>query len=128
MNPLIYGGDDHGEPPRPWSNTWEGWWPLLENLHSRLHRLDGAYVVRQVKEEAGRLLVHVDVSQEVRREADGLIRETCRDAAQTCEACGAPGRLRDKPTGRWVKTLCEEHAAPDEIDLWLAGMSFERAA
>ena len=96
-NPLIFGGADHGSPPRPWSNVWEGWWPILHALQ----------VVR--------------VADGARGETDAAVADAVRATARTCELCGAPGERRDEPPGRWIKTLCAAHAPPDEVDRWTAG-------
>jgi hypothetical protein len=119
-NPLIFGGADHGTPPRPWSNVWEGWWPVLHALDARLRALDPRYGVDSVAEIDGRLAVGVTVAPAVRGAADAAIAEAVRAAGETCECCGAPGSLRVEPPGRWVKTLCDAHAAPDEVDAWTA--------
>ena len=119
-NPLIFGGADHGTPPRPWSNVWEGWWPILHALDARLRALDPAYGVESVGESDGRLAVAVRVAEGARAEADAAIAEAVRAAAETCELCGALGSLRLDPPGRWVKPLCDAHAPPDEVDAWTA--------
>ena len=120
-NPLIFGGADHGSPPRPWSNVWEGWWPILHALHARLGALDPGYAVEGVGERDGGLEVVVRISDGARGEADAAVAEAVRAAAGTCELCGAPGERRDEPPGRWIKTLCAAHAPPDEVDRWTAG-------
>lgn len=119
-NPLIFGGADHGTPPKRWSNVWEGWWPILHALDARLRALDPGYAVGSVAELEGRLVVDVRVAAAVREAAGAAVAEAVRAAEETCELCGAPGVLRTDPPRRWVKTLCEAHAAPDEVDRWTA--------
>ncbi len=119
-NPLIFGGADHGTPPRRWSNVWEGWWPILHALDARLRALDPGYAVESVAEIEGRLRVDVRVAGAARAQADAAVAEAVRAAEETCELCGAPGTLQAEPPGRWVKTLCGAHAAPDEVDRWTA--------
>ncbi len=119
-NPLIFGGEDHGSPSRRWSNVWEGGWPILHALHARLSALDPGYRVRSVRERDGGLSVDVEVAVGAVGEADAAVGEAARAAAATCEICGAAAELRTEPPGRWVKTLCDAHAAPDEVDRWTA--------
>jgi hypothetical protein len=117
-NPLIFGGADHGSPPRRWSNVWEGWWPILHALDARLRVLDPDYGVERVAEREGRLVVEVRMADGARDGADAAITEAVRAAGETCELCGDPGALQLEPPGRWVKTLCAAHAPPDEVDRW----------
>ncbi len=99
---------------------WEGWWPILHALHARLAALDPGYRVESVREREGGLEVDVGVAPGARAQAADAVAEAARAAAATCEICGAPGALRTEPPGRWVKTLCDDHAAPDEVDRWTA--------
>jgi hypothetical protein len=90
----------------------EGWYQILLNLFTALAVLEPRPVIVQVKEKFGGLRVYLDGGGE---EAAALIREAENLASETCEDCGAPGRLRmDRP---WIATLCDHHAAHPNVEL-----------
>lgn len=68
------------------------------------------YRLVDLKEKFGCLRIRLDVSEDGAGSAvRPLIWAAERDAAVTCEFCGAPGRARtrgDAPAG-WVKTVCD---------------------
>lgn len=101
----------------------DGWVPLVEKLVDALDATGLPYGVGQVKEKFGglRFYWHVpyeeneepkddeDISAVMHRysEFERLIREAEIEALETCEICGAPGKM----TGaRWLRTACTEHA------------------
>lgn len=88
----------------------DGWAGILTELQRDLAQIDPGLVVRQVKQKAGMLEVWAEAS------APGLadaVRERIAAAqelsARTCERCGRPGHVRQKPSG-WWQALCDEHA------------------
>lgn len=100
-------------PPTGWPpiDPGDGWAGILTDLQRDLELIDPGLVVRQVKQKAGVLDVWAEAS------APGLadaVRERIREvqelSARTCERCGAPGYVRQKPSG-WYQALCDEHAA-----------------
>lgn len=98
-------------PPTGWPpiDPGDGWAGILTELQRDLERIDPDLVVRQVKQKFGVLEVWAEAS------APGLadaVHERITAAqelsARTCERCGRPGRVRQKPSG-WYQTLCDEH-------------------
>ena len=115
-----------------------GWVPLIEALCHNVDRilppeLRQTFAWRQIKEKFGTLRAywsfgpqHFDIqpgsgvisgqiarkrpsSYESAWEAiEAAIRVAKQQSAQTCGACGAPGRHR---SGDWQRTLCDRHAA-----------------
>jgi hypothetical protein len=87
-----------------------GWHPVLGRLHEQLTVLCPGYRLVDLKEKFGGLRILLDVPEDSDSSAvRPLIQAAERDAAVTCEFCGAPGRARtrgDAPTG-WVKTVCD---------------------
>lgn len=82
-----------------------GWRPMIELL-VELCRIRSLTIL-QVKEKFGRLRFYVSASADGRTAAPPDVIELL-DAAEmisgtVCEACGAPGEVRDGP---WFKTLC----------------------
>jgi hypothetical protein len=88
----------------------KGWWPLVEELHKRLTRLDRNYTVQQVKEKFGTLRYYYEPTDDDTDFAYAM-REVVRFAeqmsARICETCGAPGKTWDDLG--WLLTLCDEH-------------------
>lgn len=102
-HPLLHGVDvDCGQ----------GWNSLLNVLCDQLQKQTDRHgapqlKVVQVKEKLGTLSVHTTTRSETQ---SALIGMAMHLSACMCETCGRPGHLReDRP---WVKTLCDEHAAP----------------
>jgi hypothetical protein len=106
-----------------------GWWPIVESLcaHIQSHVVQSnerrklllksnpyntpipdevpPVVVEQIKEKFGGLrFYHIGGNSRI----DGMVTMAEAWAAHTCEECGKLGTLR---TGRWIKTLCDEHEA-----------------
>ena len=85
-----------------------GWWPLLVEAHERISRIDPGYQVDQFKEKFGGLRLYIRPSDRgLMREIDRVVGDLEGCSQRMCERCGRPGTLRK---GRWVKTLCDEHA------------------
>jgi len=62
------------------------------------------FEVTQVKEKFGGLRFYTNCRDEaILQRIDVAIQESFH----ACEICGEPGTLRE---GRWIKTLCDEHA------------------
>jgi len=100
-----------------WIGVDAGWYPLICELDSVLAELDPGYVVQQVKEKFGRLAYYVGSDRFIGFDNPF---HRAKQAAQgrsvtICEQCGERGQLCETgpmgPPGRWVKTLCREHAA-----------------
>jgi hypothetical protein len=93
--------------------TGDGWFDIIYELSAELEQLieklppeeRNNYYAVQVKEKFGLLNFYMSRATEEMR---SLIGEAEGKSASTCEECGQPGKLRD---GRWLKTLCEAHAA-----------------
>jgi hypothetical protein len=106
-----------------------GWHPLLMRLHEQLLAVSPTYSVQQVKEKYGVLRIqpytgmlrHMslgysdwpDPDQAARYRAEddaamALIHAAEQESARICEACGNPGKARDRT---WIKTLCDDCAA-----------------
>jgi hypothetical protein len=60
-------------------------------------------VAVQVKEKFGGLRFYYDGGDE---QIYGMVRMAESWAANTCEECGHPGKMR---TGGWIRTLCDTH-------------------
>jgi len=93
--------------------TGDGWFDIIYELSAKLENLieklppgeRNSYYAVQVKEKFGLLSFYMSRETEEMR---SLIGEAEGKSASTCEECGQPGKLRG---GRWLKTLCEAHAA-----------------
>jgi hypothetical protein len=79
----------------------DGWFELIKELSEKLEPM-GVEAV-QVKEKWGGLRFYVDGATD---EAWDIIEEAEQKSETICEACGAPGELRDQRY--WVFTLCDE--------------------
>ena len=93
--------------------TEDGWFDIIYELSAELERLieklppeeRNNYYAVQVKEKFGLLNFYMERTTEEMRSS---IEEAEGKSASTCEECGQPGKLRG---GRWLKTLCDTHAA-----------------
>jgi len=95
------------EPHVP-SGVLEGWWPLLAEAHERLSQIDPGYQVAQFKEKFGALRLYIRPSDSALSEqVCDIVADLERRAQSICERCGQAGVLRE---GRWLQTLCDEHA------------------
>ena len=104
---LMPFGFEHGD----------GWFSILwrlcvdlEPLAAELEKETGErFEVVRVKTKLGTLRFYVSHHTDA---IDGRIAEVQEESSRTCEICGQPGRLR---SGRWIQTLCDEHAhSPEE--------------
>ena len=103
-----------------------GWYHIVEKLCSNIqHHIDWQQktaehcaklnkpvpevapqvVVAQIKEKFGGLRFYYDGGDDY---VSGLVSMADSWASQTCEQCGAVGKLR---TGGWLRTLCDTHEA-----------------
>lgn len=85
------------------STIGKGWLPLVIELDAQLSELNPDYTINQIKQKFGGLRYYVTG---VGDEGHELIMEAERKAAQTCEICGAPGKVHP---GVWMNVRCEEH-------------------
>lgn len=99
----------------------DGWAAILTALRDDLLRLDPGHTVRQVKQKFGELSVWAETGDPAVADA---VRERIAAAeeqsARTCERCGRPGRIQQKPNG-WLQALCDEHAAEAAKEEWEEG-------
>lgn len=80
-----------------------GWHTIIAELDAKLIEVMPDIRYLQIKEKFGGLRVYVTKD---RPEVDALILEAEREAAETCEKCGAPGKLmvRNTKPGRGCGT------------------------
>ena len=112
---LMCWGFDHGD----------GWYQILDSLCGNIQNYidwnnksaEAGYkdfkpveqvVAVQVKEKFGGLRFYYDGGND---HISGMVRMAESWAANTCEECGSPGKVR---TGGWIRTLCDEHAKERE--------------
>jgi hypothetical protein len=79
----------------------KGWWPIIDQLHVDLMKIDPGYVTVQVKEKFGTLRVYIDGSHE----ANELAWKYEKMSESVCEICGKSGKLH---VNGWYRTLCDE--------------------
>ena len=104
-------GFDHGD----------GWYQILDSLCSQIqHHIDrqnrnevkvAQVVAAQVKEKFGGLRFYYDGGDDV---IDGMVRMAESWAANTCETCGRPGKLRGHG---WLYTACNDHTKTEDMIL-----------
>lgn len=91
-----------------WVECERGWWPIIAELDRAIAAIAPDYEVQQIKEKFGGLRYYYGVGDAgFDPRIDELIDAAEREAAHTCEFCGAPGRAR---SGGWIKTTCDQHA------------------
>lgn len=84
----------------------EGWYPLLEDMLSKMDKLEDKPNIVQIKEKFGGLRVYYDCDGEC-SPIEQLVNEAEKIADNTCESCGAsPAKNRPSKTG-WLRTICE---------------------
>lgn len=115
----------HNEFPKIFSSQYggfaidKGWWPIVESLCANIQRhidwkqtqkekynlSEGCeqVVAVQIKEKFGGLRFYYNGGDDT---VDGMVRMAEAWAYASCQACGAPGKLR---SGDWVRTLCDHH-------------------
>lgn len=88
----------------------EGWYPIIEEALNRIESsiigtpTEDIFEVLQIKEKLGGLRIYVNIYT---YEINKIIEEAKDKAAQTCEVCGKPGKLRE--INHWYFTNCDEH-------------------
>lgn len=88
----------------------DGWAEILTELRDDLIQTDPGHVVRQVKQKGGVLEVWVEASGPILADAvNRRIAAAQEQSARTCERCGQPGKIRQRPDG-WYQALCNRHA------------------
>lgn len=84
----------------------DGWAELLTHLRADLARIDPGLVVRQVKQKGGTLSVWAEASApELADAVHARITAAEDESGRTCERCGQPGTIRQRPDG-WYQSLC----------------------
>jgi hypothetical protein len=82
----------------------EGWFDLIDKTCEKILATNPPedFLMFQVKEKFATLRIYTNHST---MEIDNIIDEAERISSETCETCGAKGKI----TGEyWVKTLCEK--------------------
>ncbi len=103
----------------------DGWFQILKSLcHQIQHHVDWAQeqkekygrgqgcsqvVAVQVKEKFGGLRFYYEGGDDM---IYGMVRMAESWAANTCEECGAPGKLRGRG---WMYTACDAHTKPEHL-------------
>ena len=103
----------------------DGWHQIIDSLCSQIQhhinwkqeqkekysRGEGCrqVVAMQVKEKFGGLRFYYNGGDE---KIDGMVRMAESWAANTCETCGKPGRLRGRG---WLYTACDEHTKEEDF-------------
>ncbi|MBJ6724546.1 3'-5' exonuclease family protein [Geomesophilobacter sediminis] len=97
------------EPPGSGVECSEGWFPIVWDLCAAIEALEQLGMPRgttcRAEGKLGGLFLRLNTSSHIVKE---LAREAERQAARTCEICGAPGLLRIGPG--FAKTLCDADA------------------
>lgn len=93
----------------------KGWSHLVNRVFDFLDALGHPIKIIQVKEKFAGLRIYTDYSHPA---VEQLISDMEDASYKTCEACGAPGVVRNAP---WLFTACDEHsggvaAMPDSIN------------
>ena len=87
----------------------QGWMSIIKDMLEQISeiverkQLDDFYFT-QIKEKFGTLRVYTSLYDE---EISEVISNYEELSGETCEICGAPGKLRG---GGWIKCLCDQHA------------------
>lgn len=85
-----------------------GWHKIAVELHQELSNYnDPEYKVDQVKEKFGVLRFYFTCSDANYSTFAGLVFDAETLSYETCEVCGASGKLREERA--WILTLCDEH-------------------
>ena len=98
----------------------DGWYQIIDSLCDQIqHHIDwknrdGEKVVQvvatQVKEKFGGLRFYHSGGDNT---IYGMVSMAESWAANTCEVCGKPGKLRG---GGWLYTACDEHTKPEHLE------------
>lgn len=81
-----------------------GWHSILNQLHADVTALDPEYAVSQVKEKFGGLRAYL---QYTNPDVGTLVHAAETQSMRTCEDCGEPGIIRQRPNRRWLLCLCD---------------------
>jgi hypothetical protein len=91
-----------------------GWYPIVVDVDHQLAEMDPAYVVHQVKEKFGGLRYYFTPSDTASKDQVRQMHEVAsraeRQAAITCEVCGATVDVDLRRGARW-QTLCSSCAS-----------------
>lgn len=93
-----------------WVSVTRGWYPIVTALADALADLDSDYVIRQVKEKFGCLVVYYSPcteDEDIRRQMRELVDAAVLTAECTCAECGIAGDQVSLRRDRYViATLC----------------------
>lgn len=81
----------------------EGWYPLLQELMTKLVALGWDRQATQIKEKFGGLRIYANGLTE---EMDDLVCEYAYMSREVCEDCGEPGHWTRQRY--WIRTLCDK--------------------
>jgi len=98
----------------------DGWYQIIDSLCGQIqHHIDwqnrnevkvAQVVATQVKEKFGGLRFYYSGGNDT---IYGMVSMAESWAANTCETCGKPGKLRG---GGWLYTACDEHTKPEHLN------------
>lgn len=94
-----------------------GWLGIVERLSLAIEVMVKDWpdppTVIQVKEKFGGLRFYMS---QYPAAVEALILQAESESFRTCERCGNPGQRNRRAPGSkwWIRTLCDEHAAPPE--------------
>ncbi|GAA4363017.1 hypothetical protein [Nocardioides caricicola] len=110
----------------PWQEWWlgcdEGWWPILARLAGDLSEIAPAWSLQTAKQKFAELRLYVNPGTDdadVVRRFKARIENAEREAARTCERCGASGITRRSDSG-YLQVRCRDCATSDSSHKWLA--------
>jgi hypothetical protein len=88
--------------------TPRGWDPIVRELHQQLVAIDPKYQVYQIKEKFGELRYYCSLRGDTKTKAvQDLMTAAAMQASTSCQVCGSPGVLSEKPGP--VRVLCSTH-------------------
>lgn len=85
-----------------------GWQGLLARAHEQLCALSPGYVLSELREKFGGLIIQIETEQCDRSALQAVIAAAEAESERTCEFCGEPGRVRSRSDwpGGWRKCVC----------------------
>lgn len=89
-----------------------GWYPLVEDMHTRLVETGADSEYDQIKEKFGELRVYMHGRND---QARVIIAAARQKARTTCERCGDIARMRTQR--QWFQTLCDVCSAAKGCDV-----------
>lgn len=92
----------------PYIGVGDGWFLLLSNMLSELHKFDVKLI--QIKEKFGSLRVYCNINELSDTDCilvNNIIAKYETLSNSTCEECGSPGKRVS--CHNWLRVLCEDH-------------------